>query len=55
WKLYQHWVEQYGPRHTLIEWDLDIPTPEVLLAEAEKASLLLSQITTPLSATRKAS
>ncbi|EVU10282.1 hypothetical protein D046_8371, partial [Vibrio parahaemolyticus V-223/04] len=25
WKLYQHWVEQYGPRHTLIEWDLDIP------------------------------
>ncbi|OKY38801.1 hypothetical protein BT101_23605 [Vibrio parahaemolyticus] len=55
WKLYQHWVEQYGPRHTLIEWDLDIPAPEVLLAEAEKASLLLSQITTPLSATRKAS
>jgi uncharacterized protein (UPF0276 family) len=23
--------------HTLIEWDLDIPAPEVLLEEAEKA------------------
>jgi uncharacterized protein (UPF0276 family) len=38
WKLYQFWLEQYGERHTLIEWDLDIPEPQVLLGEAAKAS-----------------
>ncbi|MGF1742582.1 DUF692 domain-containing protein [Vibrio profundum] len=38
WQLYQHWLNQHGPRPTLIEWDLDIPAPTVLLAEAEKAS-----------------
>lgn len=43
WQLYQVWLEQYGPRHTLIEWDLDIPAPEVLLAEANKASNHLNQ------------
>ena len=43
WQLYQFWLEQYGERHTLIEWDLDIPQPEVLLAEAAKASEQLNQ------------
>jgi uncharacterized protein (UPF0276 family) len=38
WHLYQFWLEQYGERHTLIEWDLDIPEPQVLLGEAAKAS-----------------
>ena len=38
WQLYQNWLNQHGPRPTLIEWDLDIPEPTVLLAEAEKAS-----------------
>lgn len=38
WQLYQFWLEQYGERHTLIEWDLDIPEPQVLLGEAAKAS-----------------
>lgn len=38
WQLYQYWLESYGERHTLIEWDLDIPEPEVLLNEATKAS-----------------
>ncbi|UUM30679.1 MNIO family bufferin maturase [Vibrio japonicus] len=38
WQLFEQWLVQHGPRHTLIEWDLDIPTPDVLLAEAEKAS-----------------
>jgi hypothetical protein len=43
WQLYRCWIEQHGPRHSLIEWDLDIPTPEVLLAEADKASQVLTK------------
>jgi uncharacterized protein (UPF0276 family) len=43
WDLYQMWLNKHGPRHTLIEWDLDIPQPEVLLAEAAKASEQLNQ------------
>ncbi len=43
WQLYRHWIQQHGSRHTLIEWDLDIPAPEVLLAEADKASHVLSE------------
>ncbi|MEH0761516.1 DUF692 domain-containing protein [Vibrio sp. 16] len=38
WQLYTQWLSQHGSRHTLIEWDLDIPQPEVLLAEAGKAN-----------------
>ena len=41
WQLYTQWLMTHGARHTLIEWDLDIPEPEVLLNEAEKASHLL--------------
>lgn len=56
WQLYRHWVCQHGPRHTLIEWDIDIPAPEVLLAEADKAVQLLSQCETASSHhTRRAS
>ncbi|MGL6316801.1 MNIO family bufferin maturase [Vibrio sp. WXL103] len=44
WQLYRYWLEQHGPRHTLIEWDLDIPEPAVLLAEADKARTLLGQV-----------
>ncbi|CAE6921479.1 hypothetical protein ACOMICROBIO_FLGHMIGD_02790 [Vibrio sp. B1FLJ16] len=40
WLLYQNWITQHGTRHTLIEWDVDIPAPEVLLDEASKASRL---------------
>lgn len=43
WQLYQYWLESYGERHTLIEWDLDIPEPEVLLNEASKASQQLQR------------
>ncbi|MCK6265522.1 DUF692 domain-containing protein [Vibrio sp. ZSDE26] len=41
WNLYQAWITQHGSRHTLIEWDLDIPAPEVLLREADKANQIL--------------
>ncbi|MCG7496740.1 DUF692 domain-containing protein [Vibrio sp. Of7-15] len=44
WQLYQNWVTQHGPRRTLIEWDSDIPEPEVLLNEALKASRILTNL-----------
>lgn len=43
WQLYQAWLAKHGRRHTLIEWDLDLPAPDVLLGEAHKASKLLFQ------------
>lgn len=41
WALYAQWTEQHGFRHTLIEWDSDIPEPLVLLAEAEKVESIM--------------
>ncbi len=57
WQLFAQWTKKHGPRHALIEWDLDIPAPEVLLGEAHKASQLLLQGTIPSeqSESRKAS
>ncbi|MEW7864982.1 MNIO family bufferin maturase [Aeromonas diversa] len=40
WQLYRQWVAHH-PVLTLIEWDLDIPPLEVLLAEAGKAATIL--------------
>ncbi|CAH8241551.1 DUF692 domain-containing protein [Vibrio aestuarianus] len=53
WQLFEKWIAQHGPCHTLIEWDLDIPPPQVLLAEASKASERI--VATELSAARRAS
>jgi uncharacterized protein len=33
WALYQHAIKRFGNTPTLIEWDTDIPTLDVLLAE----------------------
>ena len=41
WQLFAQWIAKHGTRPTLIEWDLDIPAPSVLLHEAEKASSYL--------------
>lgn len=43
WLLYQLWVRQHGAVPTLIEWDLDIPDLAVLLAEADKATTIITQ------------
>lgn len=43
WQLFSQWIAANGSRHTLIEWDLDIPQPEVLLDEASKASAIITQ------------
>ena len=37
WELYEFVLQQIGPRPTLIEWDADIPSLPVLMAEAAKA------------------
>jgi uncharacterized protein (UPF0276 family) len=37
WQLYEDWNRVNTPVPTLIEWDLDIPAPPVLLEEANKA------------------
>ncbi|WP_375751925.1 DUF692 domain-containing protein [Vibrio sp. HN007] len=43
WQLYADWTQKNGARPTLIEWDLDIPEPEVLMSEAHKANTILSE------------
>jgi uncharacterized protein (UPF0276 family) len=37
WALYQHAIQRFGNTPTLIEWDTDIPTLDVLFAEAATA------------------
>ncbi|MCX7172880.1 MAG: DUF692 domain-containing protein [Proteobacteria bacterium] len=37
WRLYAEALRRFGPVATLIEWDNDIPTLDILLAEADKA------------------
>ncbi len=47
WALYRQWVETHAAAHggppTLIEWDRDLPEPQVLLAEADKAKDILRE------------
>jgi uncharacterized protein (UPF0276 family) len=37
WDLYSYALKQIGERPTLIEWDSDLPTLDILLGEASKA------------------
>ena len=41
WTLYRAAIERFGPRPTLIEWDVDIPAFDVLLDEAATAQSIL--------------
>lgn len=43
WSLYKEAIRRVGPVSTLIEWDEDIPSFEVLQAEAEKARTARSE------------
>lgn len=45
WDLYAHAVRRFGAIPTLIEWDADVPTLEVLVAEADKARAIIADIT----------
>jgi uncharacterized protein (UPF0276 family) len=44
WDLYEFALECFGPLPTLIEWDAELPSLEVLLAEAGKANRRLEQV-----------
>jgi uncharacterized protein (UPF0276 family) len=47
WALYEAALRRFGPVPTLIEWDTDIPALEILLGEAEKASVIAAAFSTP--------
>lgn len=44
WELYEEALVRFGSVPTLIEWDTDIPSFEVLMAEANKAEKLLQKV-----------
>jgi uncharacterized protein len=46
WTLYAEVLKRIGPRPTMIEWDSDIPSLEVLLYEAAKAQRIIDQFVT---------
>ncbi|GMR05912.1 MAG: DUF692 domain-containing protein [Gammaproteobacteria bacterium] len=45
WDLYSFFVQQCGERPTLIEWDNNIPSFDVLIQEAQYADRIVSSIT----------
>jgi uncharacterized protein len=47
WRLYEAALERFGAVPTLIEWDTDVPTVEVLLEEAAKAEARHRRYATP--------
>lgn len=50
WTLYRAAIAQLGPRPTLIEWDSDLPTLDVLVDEARQAQRYLEPVAHALSA-----
>ena len=40
WALYEHACRRFGRRPTLVEWDTDLPTLDVLLDEAARAAAI---------------
>jgi uncharacterized protein len=43
WALYADFVAAHGTRPTLIEWDTDVPDYDVLMAEANKATTIMTR------------
>ena len=43
WALYEYAISRLGPVPTLIEWDTNLPTLEVLLAEAKHADVVMKK------------
>ena len=50
WALFDQAIARSGPLPTLIEWDNDVPTWDVLFAEARKADAHLEKVRTPVEA-----
>ena len=47
WQLYRYALQRFGPVPTLIEWDTNIPSLDVLLGEAQYASTLAAEAPCP--------
>ena len=45
WSLYREVVSRIGAVPTLLEWDQDIPSLEVVLDEADRARAILAELT----------
>jgi uncharacterized protein (UPF0276 family) len=43
WDLYRYTIRRLGPRHTLIEWDADLPPLETLVAQARQSEDIMVQ------------
>jgi hypothetical protein len=43
WRVYEHALKRFGAVPTLVEWDTELPSLSVLLAEAEQASALMAK------------
>jgi len=41
WQVFRHTIERLRPQPTLIEWDTDLPSLDVLLAEARRAEAVM--------------
>jgi uncharacterized protein (UPF0276 family) len=54
WTLYIEALTRFGPRPTMIEWDSDIPSLEVLIEEALRAQRIMDQVSPPYDANRYA-
>ena len=44
WKLYQAAIERFGAVPSMIEWDDNIPTFDILHAEAKKAEKIQNKV-----------
>jgi uncharacterized protein (UPF0276 family) len=44
WALYAAVLRRFGPRPTMIEWDSDVPSIDVLLGEATRAQRFMDQV-----------
>jgi uncharacterized protein (UPF0276 family) len=43
WALFAHFIRRAGRRPVLIEWDMNIPDYDVLIAEARKAEAIMGE------------
>jgi uncharacterized protein (UPF0276 family) len=51
WSLYELALRRFGPRPTLVEWDIDIPPLDTLVGEARKADARLAACAHPVART----
>lgn len=43
WELYEYLMDRTGPLHTLLEWDMNLPPLDDLIAEAKKAANFMKE------------